>query len=240
MIKKAVISAAGKGTRMKHLSKNKPKHMIRVNGKPFLYYLIENLRKAGFEEIIIVVGHKHEYIEDFAGQHPFPLTIVNQYAILGEDLYGTAIPIRAVEKIVGEEPFIAVAGDNLYSPEDLTSLRIDDDYSYVAGIKHEHPEKYGVLLYDNDMKLKKIIEKPKEDVGSTVINTALFKFTPAIFDVIQNVPRQPNGEYYLTDAVTTLAEQGKVKVKILNDYWLDFGNPADVIRLSKFLKNNGS
>ena len=63
MIKKVLISAAGRGSRMLHLSKDKPKHLIETNGKPFLYYLLNNLKQAGFEEVIMVVGYKKDFME---------------------------------------------------------------------------------------------------------------------------------------------------------------------------------
>ena len=55
---KIVIAAAGKGTRMRHLTKNKPKPLIEIHKKPFLAYLLDNILKAGYEEIILVVGYK--------------------------------------------------------------------------------------------------------------------------------------------------------------------------------------
>ncbi len=120
--------------------------------------------------------------------------------------------------------------------KDLLALNIDDDYCYVAGFKHEHPEKYGVLIPANSL-LKEIIEKPKEYVGN-LINTGLYKFTPEVFDVIPKIGLSPRGEYELTDAITLLAKDKKVKIKKIQDYWLDFGNPADIIKLFRFLETS--
>jgi len=105
-------------------------------------------------------------------------------------------------------------------------------------LHQDDPSKYGVLLYDQDMFLKKIIEKPKVDVGSHIINTGLMKFTSEIFLALERVrPNPETGEYYLVDALTDLAREKKVKVTILEDYWLDFGKPEDVQILSQFLTN---
>ena len=96
MIKKVLISAAGRGSRMLDLSKDKPKHLIEINNKPFLYYLLSNLKEAGFEEIIMVVGYKKEFMEEFLAEYKdtFNITLVNQFDILGEDRYGTACPLE--------------------------------------------------------------------------------------------------------------------------------------------------
>jgi dTDP-glucose pyrophosphorylase len=70
-----------------------------------------------------------------------------------------------------------------------------------------------------------------------LINTGLYKFTPEVFDKIGKIKKSPRGEYELTDVISLLAKKKKVKVKIIQDYWHDFGNPGDVIKLSRFLKN---
>jgi dTDP-glucose pyrophosphorylase len=239
MIKKIVIAAAGKGTRMKHLSKNKPKHLIKVLGKPFLYYLLTVVKKAGFKDIILVTGYKKEVMEQFIAQwnNHFDLILVNQYDYFGSDDYGTALPIRCVKEIIGSEDFVAVYGDNLYSVRDLKRMRQLNDYNYVSGLTHPNPARYGILLYDQNNFLKKIVEKPKTFINN-IINTGLYKFTPEIFSAAEQIKKSDKGEYYLTDAISLLARKKRVKVQFLKDFWLDFGNPGDIPRLTRFLKEN--
>jgi dTDP-glucose pyrophosphorylase len=235
MIKKVVIAAAGRGTRMQGLSKDKPKHLIEVNGKPFLYYLLENLKKAGLTEIIIVVGYKKEVLEKFAKKYDPNMVIINQFEQLGDE-YGTACPIKCVKDLIGDEQFISVCGDDLYSVADLKNMMVEDEYHYVAGKIAEHPETKGVLIVE-DGYLEKIVEKPKEFVGD-LVNTGMYKFTPEIFEIVNEVKLSSRGEYELTDAITYLATQRKVKVKKIKEYWLEFTRPEDVIAVSDFLKNN--
>lgn len=236
MIKKVVIAAAGQGTRMLNLAKNKPKSLINVQRKPFLSYLLDNLLNAGYKELILVVGYKEELMREFLKEYSYKATVVNQFEILGpkEKEYGTACPLKCVKNITGQEDFLAVYGDNLYSVEDLEAMNISDSYTYIAGFFHQHPEKYGVLFEKNGF-LEKIVEKPKEHIGN-LINTGLYKFTPEIFEAISKIKKSPRGEYELTDAVSILAKKKKVKVKQIQDYWLDFGNPGDILKLCRFLK----
>ena len=237
MIKKVVIAAAGQGIRMLHLTRNKSKHLIKVQKKPFLGYLLDNLIKAGYKDLILIVGYKEEATRNFLKKYKYNIQVINQFKILKKEEYGTLCPLKCVKDII-KENFLMVYGDNLYSVKDLKALNIDDNYNYVAGFPHKHPERYGILISDNGF-LKKIIEKPKKYVGS-LINTGLYKFTPEIFDKISKVRRSPRGEYELTDAITLLAKEKKVKVKKIKDYWLDFGNPADILKVSRFLKNEPS
>ena len=238
MIKKVLISAAGRGSRMLDLAKDKPKHLIEVNGKPFLYYLLNNLKKAGFEEIIMVVGYKKEFMDMFLEDYgkEFNVTLVNQFDILGEDRYGTACPLECTKNILKDESFLAVYGDNLYSVEDLKRFNIDDDYCYIAGLSHEEPQSYGVLEVDEKGLLRGIVEKPKEYVGN-LINTGLYKFTSDVFKYLDQISLSPRGEYELTDVVDILAKKGKMKVKDLRGIWLDFGKPQDITKAEEYLSS---
>jgi len=238
---RVVISVAGQGTRMLPLTKNKSKHLIKVKGKPFLFYLLQNLLRAGYKELILVVGFKGELIEEFVKRYKFRAKIVNQFEILGgkEKEYGTLCPIKCVKDIVGKENFLALYGDNLYSPEDFKRFNIDDKYTYVGAFHHPHPEKYGILIPDEKGFLKEVIEKPKNPT-TDLINCGLYRFTPEVFNVIPKVKKSPRGEYELTDAVTLLAKKKKVRIKEIKDFWLDFGNPAEIMKLSKFFKKHKS
>lgn len=242
MIKKVVISAAGQGTRMLHLTENKSKHLINIQERPFLAYLLDNIFSAGYQEIILVVGFREDMIQEFLKGYAFngfvpKIQLVNQFEVLGPKgtEYGTACPIKCVKNIVGQENFISLCGDNFYTVGDLKLMNINDDLNHVAGIYHENPEKFGVLLQKQDGFLKEIVEKPKEFLGN-LINTSLYKFTPEIFEKVFQIEKSPRGEYEITDAVSLLAQKNRVKVKRINDFWMDFGRPEDVQKFSEFLK----
>lgn len=251
MIKKVVIAAAGQGTRMLQLTKYRPKHLISILKRPFIFYLLDNVFEAGYKEIILVVGYKAERFEEALKNYKLPdkkhkITIVNQFEILGEaqgkgkkGKYGTACPLMCVKDLVGKENFLMVAGGDFYLTKDLKAFNIDDNYNYIAGFYNKHPEKFGVLLVDDKGFLEKVVEKPKEYIGN-LINISLYKFTPEVFKKLPKIKKSPRGEYEITDVVSLLAKDKKVKVKILKDFWMDFGNPADIINLSKFLKSGNN
>ncbi len=238
MIKTAVIPAAGKGTRMLNVAANKPKHLIKIKEHPFLYYVLSNLKAAGIEKMILVVGHKKEQMEEFAKEHAdkFDITLVDQFETAGTERYGTAIPIQCVRDIVGNEGFVSLFGDNLYSPDDIRAIAVDDDFCYTSVMEHEHPEKYGVIVPEGEH-LAELVEKPKTFI-SNLISTGLHKFTPEVFDAVDRVEKSARGEYELTDAIKSLARERKVKIKRISDYWLDFGNPGDIIKMWHFVNKH--
>jgi len=238
MINKIVIPAAGKGTRMLDLAQDRPKHLITVLDKPFLYYVLSNIQKAGYEEIILVVGHGAELMEEFAqqGGREFNLKLVNQFDVVGTEKYGTAMPVLAAREAVGDEQFVCIYGDNLYSVRDLAAMReLYDDYEYLSLLQVDHPEKYGIPVLEGG-RVVKIVEKPKEYISDWA-SIGCYKFTPSIFKACSEVEKSERGEYELTDAISSRATEGKVKARKMLDYWLDFGKPEDVETVAQFVRS---
>ncbi len=226
---KIVIMAAGKGTRMLPLTKNIPKVLVEVNGKPFLYYLMKHFQNAGFNDFALIVGYKKEQFPAFLEKYNFKATLIEQ-----DKQLGTGHAAKLAKDFVGNDNFILCGGDTLFSADDLKLISYEDNLNYIAGLRSKTPEKYGVLFAENG-KLIKIVEKPKEFVGD-LINLGFYKFTPEIFTALDQIELSPRGEYELTDAITILAKQGKVNVHTIKDYWLDLGCIDDIPRISEFLK----
>jgi dTDP-glucose pyrophosphorylase len=213
---KVVVLAAGKGVRMLPLTAEIPKVLIKIAGKPFLYHVLENIRKAGLKDVGIVVNYKKEKIAEFAKHYKG----LNLILIEQKDISGTACAVLAAKEYVGKEDFIVMMGDNLCSEEDIKALsEKKDKFSYIAPYVSGHPQDYGVLDLRGD-KLLKIDEKPKKP-ASNLVNTGLYKFTSDIFNAIGKIDVSPCGEYYLTDAINLLAKEGKMKVYVLKEYWID-------------------
>ena len=230
---KAIILAAGKGTRMLPLTETIPKVLIPVNGKPFLWYVLENLRKAGITEYGIVAGYMKEKVEQFCAEyrkeHPCQATILHQ-----SEQRGTAHALQQARKFCGLEQFIVQGGDNLFAVEDLKTIQKDDSFCYIMGKEEQQWQKYGVLVLEGK-NVVKIVEKPPKFVGN-VINTGLYKFTPEIWQALDKVQLSPRGEYELTDALTLLAEKKKLRYLPLKGYWLDLGTNGDVSKIEAFLR----
>lgn len=234
MIQRAVIMAAGKGTRMKSLTADRPKHLLPVNGRPFITYLFDRLLEAGLREFVLVIGYHAPVFRQWLATVDYPVTVVEQ-SMGPNDSQGTAVAVQVTRAATKGEPFLVVSGDNLYSVRDLKKFRRDDGFHYVGGLRSDHPERFGVLLTEADGTLTRIVEKPLEFVGDT-INASVYTFQPDIYAAIERVGRSARGEYELTDAVTILAKQRTVRVIALEDFWTDFGRPEDIPRLEQVLK----
>ncbi len=227
---KVVILAAGKGTRMLPLTEKKHKLLIEVNGRPFLYYVLKSFERAGYHNFGLIAGHKKEQIARFLKEYGFAAELIEQ-----KEPKGTGHALLQARPWVGNEDFIAIYGDNLWSVEDFKAINIKDDYHYVTGFNVKDWRKYGILIVEGDL-LAEIREKPPEFAGN-LINSGLFKFKPEIFRELEKVKPSPRGEIEITDAVTALAKERKVKV-LQARWWLDLGCPGDVEKVSNFLKDN--
>lgn len=231
-----VILAAGRGTRMGELTTSRPKHLIEVASRPFLTYLLDNLVAAGCQDFWLVVGYQAAAAYEFAAREAkrYHLRLINQFERLGDEQYGTLMPLKAVAPELSGQPFLVVSGDNLYSPADLARLR-EVTGSAVAVRRHEHPERYGVVTQKPDGTVDRIIEKPSHP-ATHFINTGLYRMSSGIWPLLPKVERSSRGEYELTDAINLLAAREPVQVLELREYWYDFGKPEDIAKVAALVQ----
>lgn len=233
MITTVVIMAAGRGSRMKELTQDKPKHLLPVLGRPFLDYTIDRLRTAGFTDIIILIGHHSEAFDIYNTVPDIRLVIQQRF----HERYGTAAAIENVKIAVGDKPFVVIAGDNLYSANDLQNMAQDTGHMRIGGYRTPQWQGMGILKQQTDGTLEKIIEKPAEFVGDH-INASLYQFTPEIFPIIEALPPSPRGEYEITDAINIVAAREPMDVVELKDRWLDLTAPTDIPKIEAALQNS--
>jgi len=218
---KAIILAAGKGTRMLPLTENIPKVLVPIAGKPFLWYLLKNLQKAGINEFGLIVGYKQEKIKEFIYEYG----IENVSFIEQTEQLGTGHALMKAKEFAGNEKFLLVCGDNLHSTEDIKQI-ISQERNTIASFEVNNPSAYGVLVVE-DGKLVRIDEKPENPV-SNLIGTGLYLLYPEIFEEAEKINKSERGEYELTDAMTALAKKGKMFIYRLKGYRIDLGNLSDI------------
>lgn len=232
-----VIAAAGKGSRLQGYNKDLPKHIIEVAGKPFLYYLLDAAVAAKFHRIIVVGGHQYSKLVQAMKSYDGDADIVtiNQFDKLGEDAYGTACPVLAVEDIIQGDRFVYTMGDHLLSTQDLEKMQQSTLEMMIASYEHSEPERYGVIEEDVNHMLMRINEKPQRP-QSNHVNVGLYTLSRDIFPTLHNLKTSERNEYEITDALNIMADQLSVRVVSLDGYWLDLGKPEDISSLEQFLK----
>ena len=227
-MRKAVILAAGRGTRLGAITDEVPKPMVRVKGKPILEHLLDRLRAAGFEEALIVTGYRAEAIESHFGNYSIPLHFIRQSTI-----NGTATAALLARDFTGSEPFFFTYGDILAETEDYRGMResLKEGTEALIGVKWVDDPYQGAAVYvDPAKKITKIIEKPGRGKSTTNWNSAgLYVFRPGLYAELAKVPVSPRGEFELTSAVAQLIDAGhRLEIFPLEGAWRDIGRPEDL------------
>lgn len=233
-IDKAVVLAAGRGTRMRELTAELPKPMIEVRGKPVLLHIVEGLCDAGIAELLLVVGYRADAVRKFFGDGS-RCNVAIQYATqIVQD--GTGRIVDLARDFIGNHPFILAYGDILVDPANYKRLiEIPDDVEAILTVtRGEDVSKGGAVFVNNQMDVLDLREKPKPgEPTSPWYNAGLYAFRPSIFDLIAKLKPSPRGEYELTDAIRDLAHSGnKVKALELTGEWADVRDPEILARLN--------
>jgi glucose-1-phosphate thymidylyltransferase len=226
MTKKAVILAAGEGKRLRPFTETMPKVMLPVANKPLLEYVFDATRKSGIDEIVVVVGYKKEVImEYFKDYKDVKITYVIQDRQLG-----TAHALLQAKKHI-KDSFIVLAGDNIIDPGSIAKL-LKDQSEYSLLIKeHPHPSKYGVVFIEN-RSIRRIVEKPKEDVGK-YISTGIYKLPRSVFTDIEQCTSE--GAHALSSVIQSLVDKGKHINTVLAKSWMDIVYPWDLISVNEVM-----
>ena len=227
-MRKAVILAAGRGTRLGALTDEIPKPMVLLKGKPILEHLLDRLRAAGFEEALIVTGYRAEAIESYFGDYPLGIQFARQ-----ETVNGTATAALLGRSFTGNEPFFFTYGDILAETEVYRGMpqALKPASEALIGVKWVDDPYQGAAVYvEPNKKITKIIEKPGRGKSTTKWNSAgLYVFRAGLYAELERVPQSPRGEFELTSAIAQMIDGGqRLEIYPIEGAWRDIGRPEDL------------
>ena len=250
---KAVILAAGKGTRMRELTDALPKPMLRVQGKPILEHIVAGILATGVRDIFIVTGYHAETIEGYFGDG----AKWGAHIVCGRQVVqdGTGKAPELAKHFIGESPFILTYGDILVQPKSLKSSLSEtmketyqhminrfneDDFSGVITVTPgEDVTKGGLNFFDAHFCLERLVEKPSREQIEQLrhdgwlkphlpvwYNAGIYIFRPSLFEFTARLQKSPRGEYELTDAVNALlAAHHRIAGLEIQGRWVDVRDP---------------
>jgi glucose-1-phosphate thymidylyltransferase len=232
----AVVLAAGKGTRLRPLTDDKPKAMVEVGGKPLLTHCFEQLIDIGADNLIVVVGYLKEEIIKYYGDEfrDVPITYAHQ-----REQDGLAHALLTAEEHVNDD-FMLMLGDNVFRANLGDVIRRHQEQRadaafLVEEVPWEDASRYGVCDTNKYGEIEAVIEKP-DDPPSNLVMTGFYTFTPAIFHACHLVQPSDRGEYELSDAIDLLLDSGRTIDAIRLDGWrVDVGYPEDRDRAEELL-----
>ena len=246
---KAVILAAGKGTRMRDLTNELPKPMLKVQGKPILEHIVEGIASAGVREIFIVTGFRADVVEKhFRDGAKWNVKIAFGRQAVQD---GTGKAPEVAKGFVGSSPFILTYGDILVKPETYRQMiqRFEEDNfgGVITVTPGQDVTRGGLNFFDEHFCLKRLIEKPSQEqvaqlrcegwikAGEPVwYNAGIYIFRPSVFGFTAKLTKSPRGEYELTDAVSALvAAKHKMAGLEIQGRWVDVRDPEVLAALEK-------
>ena len=241
---KAVILAAGKGTRMRELTNEIPKPMLTsaaLQGKPILEHILEGLISAGIREVFIVTGFKAETIEQYFGDGAkWNVRIAYGRQVVQD---GTGKAPELAKSFIGASNFLLTYGDILVKPETYQHMVARFNEGDFAGVLtvtgSEDVTKGGLVFFDDAFCLRRLVEKPGPEQldqlrrdgwlkpGDTAwYNAGIYIFRPSLFDFTARLEKSPRGEYELTDAISALVAANHVIAGMrIAGRWVDVRDP---------------
>lgn len=239
-IRKAIIPAAGLGTRFLPATKAQPKEMLPIVDKPAIQFIMEEAIASGIEEILIITGRNKRSIEDhfdrsleleqqLRAQGKYDLlkmveeiSDITVHFIRQKEARGLGHAVLCARQFVGDEPFAVLLGDDLVDAAVPCLSQLIDVYLELGGsvlgvqpVPQDQVSQYGIVsprpLKPNVWQAVNLVEKPA--VGETPSNLAVlgrYVLEPEIFDILENTAPGRGGEIQLTDAICTLAAREKV------------------------------
>src|SRR2546423_3039638 len=233
-IGKAVLLAAGRGTRMRDITEARPKPMLEVRGKPVLQHIVEGLRDNGLTNLLIVVGWRAEMVKDFFGDGSKSDVKIQYETQTVQD--GTGRVVALARNFVGGDPFLLSYGDILVAPQNYKSIcdALADAEAVISVKRTDDASQGGAVFMNDKFELTDLREKPKPgELTSPWYNAGIYAFRPSIFDYIAKLKPSPRGEYELTDAIRNLALAGnKVQALEIAGDWADVRDPEILARLN--------
>ncbi len=226
-ITKAVILAAGEGSRMRPLTCSRPKVMLPLANKPILEHLLLEMRQAGIEDFIFIVGYRDEQIRNYFGDGA-KWNVRIQYSNQRKQL-GTADALRMVKDLLNEN-FLMANGDIIINQQNIGGL-MQQTGNAVSVIERENVTGLGVVEV-RDGCVARILEKTANP-PSHLANAGLYLFSPAVFDAIDKTEKSPRGEYEITDSIRILIESGQKVACHVIDQWLDISYPWDLLNVNE-------
>lgn len=237
---KGIILAGGSGTRLMPMTKTISKQVLPLYDKPMIFYPLSTLMLAGIKDILIISTPRDlPSIERLLGdgsqlgisikykEQPKPEGIAQAF-ILGEEF-------------IGESPIALILGDNVYYGHGLTTGLQNacnlKKGAYVFGYHVRDPERYGVVGFDKNHNVTKLIEKPKEFVSNWAV-TGLYFYDADVVEIAKTLKPSARGELEIVDVANAYLKRGDLKIEFLGRgiAWLDTGTPDSLLQASNFIQ----
>jgi glucose-1-phosphate thymidylyltransferase len=236
---KAVVLAAGKGTRLYPITRHIAKPLLPLAGKPTLHYVFDRLREIDATDVCLVVGENREQMENALGDGNV-LGVSLSYVVQHEPK-GLAHAMQCAQDFVSDDDFVMYLGDGIYGSSlkpfaDRFRETNCNNLNLVKAV--DDPSRFGVANTEGEQ-IVRLEEKPKEPESNLAMQGVYF-FDSMIWSVLPDLQPSARGEYEITDAIQLLIDRGgDVRAGVYDGPWFDTGTLDSFLETSAFLMRNG-
>ena len=234
---KGIILAGGSGTRLHPLTLSISKQMMPIYDKPMIYYPLSTLLYSGIKEILIIsTPHDLPLFEKLLGDGS-RIGCKFEYKVQ-EIPNGLAQAFVLGEEFIGNDKVCLVLGDNIFQMKRRMLESCNDVNGAVIFGYHVHdPERYGVVEYDENLKVLSIEEKPKTPKSNYAI-PGLYYYDNSVVEIAKNIRASARGEYEITDVNKAYLNEGKLDVRLLGrgTTWLDTGTFQSLMQANQYVQ----
>lgn len=231
---KAIIPVAGTGARLRPHTYTQPKALLPLAGKTILNFIVDQLKDAGIQEFIFIIGYLGEKIEEYVN-NAYP-DLKCQYVFQSSRI-GTGPAIALTRELVGDDEVFIVMGDTICD-FDIKSV-LDSPYSMIGVQKVDDPRGFGVAEIGQSGFVELLVEKPKIPMSNTAL-VGLYKIkeTAIMYDCLSHIFSQnitTEGQFHLTDALQCMINR-KAKIQTFKvKHWYDCGRKETLLETNALL-----
>lgn len=231
-MKKGIILAGGKGTRLYPLTFSTNKHLLPVANKPMIYYPLKTLINAGINDILIVIGGPHagDFIGTLRNGEDFGQVNIHYAYQKGEG--GIAEALSLAENFVNKESVAVILGDNCTDADIRKDVENFKQGAMVFLKEVTDPQRFGVPIMEGN-EITSIEEKPMEPKSNFAV-TGLYLYDNTVFEKIKGIKASARGELEITDVNNLYIKDKALDWTILDGFWSDSGTFSSLLKTNMY------
>ncbi|MDZ7317264.1 MAG: glucose-1-phosphate thymidylyltransferase [candidate division KSB1 bacterium] len=232
---KALITAGGRGTRLRPLTHTQNKHLLPIANKPILYYALEKVAEVGIKQVGIITNQEGEEVKRGLGSGEkwgVEITYIPQEAPLG-----LAHAVKIAQPFIGDDPFVFYLGDNMVVgglQRFIDAFYAEKSNCHLTLSRVKDPERFGVPELRGN-RIVAIEEKPQHPKSEYAV-TGIYIYDSTIFEAVNAIKPSARGELEISDAHQYLLDHGySISYSEITGWWKDTGKPEDVLEANRLI-----
>jgi glucose-1-phosphate thymidylyltransferase len=225
---KGIILSGGAGTRLSPLTKVTSKQLLPIYNRPMIYYPLNTLIQAGIKEILIIIAPEKagEYLNLLGSGKQFGVKLTYE---IQDKPRGLPEAFIIGETFLGGDDVVMILGDNIFEDDISKHITSFKKGARVVAKKVHDPERFGIVEFDNNMKVISIEEKPKKPKSNYAI-PGLYICDSRVVEVAKKLKPSKRNELEITDILKFYLSKGELDVRTITKEWIDAGTFDSLIK----------